>query len=146
MKSKKEERNQEICALFLDGYTANDIGRMYGISKQRVSFILHGLGIRADEEFTTVILPDPYIVGIDFGDELSSAMVDWSGRQILPRFDEVILTTPATVHSSLRKFGKMDHVVAYVPVAEGAAIPGREIKSSWLVYAYPMQESRFRNS
>ena len=142
MRSSKSERNQEIAELFLDGYTANEIGRMYGISKQRVSFILHGLGIRADEEFTTVILPEPYIVAVDFGDSFSTIMLEWSEAKILPKFDHVVFTTPEDVHTELRKFSKLEHVVAYIPSAEGAAIPGREIRSNWLVYAYPMQESR----
>lgn len=146
VRSKKSERNQEIADLFLDGYTANEIGRMYGISKQRVSFILHGLGIRAEEDFTTVILPEPYIVGVDFGDKLSSIMMEWSTAKILPDFDEVLSSSPETLHADLRKFGKLEHVVAYVPSAEGDAIPGREIRSNWLVYAYPMQESRFKIS
>ena len=143
MKSRKKDRNEEIARLFLDGYTANEIGRMHGISKQRVSFILHKLGIRAEESFTTVTLPDPYVVALDFGDIASRVMLDWSAAKILPKFDCVITSTPDTAHVDLRQFSNREHVLAYVPKLEGADIPGREIRSNWLMYAYPLEESRF---
>lgn len=143
MKNKKTERNQEIADMFLDGYTANEIGRYFGISKQRVSIILHSLGIRADEEFTTVILPEPYVVAVDFGDSYSKVMMDWSTAKILPKFDEIIRSNPDSLHQDLRRFSKLDNVIAYVPSSSSSEIPGREIKSSWLTYAYPIIESRF---
>ena len=143
MKSKKQERNEEIGRLFMDGYTANEIGRMHGISKQRVSFILHNLGIRAEESFTTVVLPDPYVVALDFGDVASRVMLDWSAAKILPKFDRVIKSTPETAHVDLRQFSSREHVLAYVPKLEGSDLSGREIRSNWLVYAYPLEESRF---
>jgi hypothetical protein len=143
VKSKKKERNEEIAKLFLDGYTANEIGRMHSISKQRVSFILHKLGIRAEESFTTTVLTDPYVVALDFGDVASRVMMDWSAAKILPKFDCVITSTPNTAHVDLRQFSSREHVLAYVPKVEGCNMPGREIRSNWLVYAYPLEESRF---
>ena len=143
MKSRKKERNEQIAQLFLDGYTANEIGRMHGISKQRVSFILHNLGIRAEESFTTVVLPDPYVVALDFGDVASRVMIEWSSAKILPKFDAIIDSTPETAHVDLRQFSNREHVLAYVPKTEGADLPGREIRSNWLMYAYPLEESRF---
>ena len=142
VKSNKTERNQEIADMFLDGYTVNDIGRYFGISKQRVSFILHGLGIRAEEDFTTVVLPEPYVIAVDFGDAHSRMMMEWSEAKILPKFDEVMSSSPERLHDDLRKFSKLEHVIAYVPSAMGAATYGREIKSSWLTYAYPLIESQ----
>lgn len=127
----------------MDGYTANEIGRMHGISKQRVSYILHKLGIRAEESFTTVTLPDPYIVALDFGDVASKVMLEWSAAKIIPRFDCIIQSTPETAHIDLRQFSSRENVLAYLPKLEGSDIPGREIRSNWLSYAYPLEESRF---
>lgn len=143
VKFSKKDRNEEIGRLFMDGYTANEIGRMHGISKQRVSYILHNLGIRAEESFTTVTLPDPYIVALDFGDVASKVMLEWSAAKIIPKFDCVIPSTPETAHVDLRQFSAREHVLAYLPKLEGSDIPGREIRSNWLSYAYPLEESRF---
>jgi len=138
----KHQRNQEIGELFLDGYTANEIGRMFGISKQRVSFILHNLGIRAEEEFTTVILPEPYVVVLDFGDPASHTLQGLIELGFIPKPDEVVACTKETAHNTLRSFSKLEHVLAYVPVVEDENLPGREIRSNWLVYAYPLKEAR----
>lgn len=142
MRNVKVERNQEIGQLFLDGYTANEIGRMFGISKQRVSFILHNLGIRAETEFTTVILPEPYVVVLDFGDPASATLFGLVELGFIPKPDAVVKTSPEKAHESLREFSKLEHVVAYVPTMEDDPLPGREIRSNWLVYAYPLTEAR----
>jgi hypothetical protein len=42
----------------------------------------------------------------------------------------------------LRSFSKLEHVLAYVPVVEDKNLPGREIRSNWLIYAYPLKEAR----
>ena len=145
-KGIKVERNLQIGELFLDGYTANEIGRMMGISKQRVSFILHNLGIRADEEFTTVILPEPMIVALDFGDAVSEHMLGWSKIGLIPKPDRVLETTKEKAHEALRDLSKLPNVCAYVPILEGESLPGREIRSDWLVYAYPLKEARITSS
>lgn len=142
MRNVKHERNQEIGQLFMDGYTANEIGRMFGISKQRVSFILHGLGIRAETEFTTVVLPEPYVVILDFGDPASATLFGLVKLGFIPKPDSVVRTSPERAHESLREFSKLEHVLAYVPTLEDAPLPGREIRSNWLVYAYPLAEAR----
>ena len=145
-KGIKVERNLKIGELFLDGYTANEIGRMRGISKQRVSFILHNLGIRAEEEFTTVILPEPMVVALDFGDAVSEHMLGWSKIGLIPKPDQILATTREKAHESLRELSKLPNVCAYVPLVEGEDLPGREIRSDWLVYAYPLKESRITSS
>jgi hypothetical protein len=145
-KGIKVQRNLEIGELFLDGYTANEIGRMMGISKQRVSFILHNLGIRAEEEFTTVILPQPMIVALDFGDAVSEHMIGWSKIGLIPKPDQILETTREKAHETLRELSKLPNVCAYIPIVEGEDLPGREIRSDWLVYAYPLKEARLISS
>ena len=142
MKNSKTARNAEIAGMFEDGFTLNDIARQFGISKQRVSIILHALGLSADEEFTTAILEEPYIVAVDFGDEASRLMIEWSHAKLLPPFDEIIQSSLDTVNVDLRRFSNLEHVVAYVPCEEAVEPSGREIKSNWLVYAYPIREAR----
>lgn len=145
-KGIKVERNLKIGELFLDGYTANEIGRMMGISKQRVSFILHNLGIRADEEFTTVILPEPLVVALDFGDAVSEHMMGWAKIGLIPKPDQILSTTREKAHEALRELSKLPNVCAYIPLVDGESLPGREIRSDWLVYAYPLKEARITSS
>lgn len=143
VKSRKKARNEEIVQLFMDGYTANEIGRMHNISKQRVSFILHTLGVRAEKNFTTVYLPDPFVVALNFGDLASAVMMDWSANHILPAFDLVIESSPASAHADLRSLSSRNHVLSYIPTIQEGALSGQEIRCNWLIYAYPLIESRF---